>query len=33
MTAPAVVVPNVNQRLRIPESAIQAVIEHIANKF
>ena len=33
MTAPAIIVPNVNQRERIPDSAIQAVVEHIARNF
>ena len=33
MTVPSIVVPNVNQRQRIPESAILAVVEHIARKF
>jgi predicted nucleotidyltransferase len=26
-------VPNVNERLRIPDAAIQAVVEHIARQF
>jgi uncharacterized protein len=33
MTAPTITVLNVNRRERIPESAIKAVIEHIAARF
>jgi len=33
MTAPVISVPNVNQRERIPDSAIQEVVEHIARNF